>query len=60
MDIRCAYCNSLLAKDFQGNYVEIKCRKCKATNVCDGNVTLLTNTHKSDYSDWNRATHERQ
>ena len=50
MDIRCRNCDTLLARDFNGEYIEIKCRKCGQYNVADNKETLLTKPNKPDYT----------
>jgi len=31
-EIRCYNCNALLARQFDGSFIEIKCRRCKHIN----------------------------
>ena len=54
MDIRCTNCGALLAKDFHGEYIEIKCRKCKMTNIADRNHIYLTTNRSVAYSSYER------
>lgn len=50
MNIRCKKCDKLLAKDFSGEYIELKCPRCGAFNITDRNATHLTDPYKSSYS----------
>jgi len=45
-EIRCYKCNALLAKQFNGISIEIKCRRCKNINKIGCNDTGLQNNEE--------------